>query len=173
MTQSNPLNDWINYFGSFYSPMTSTNTNTNTNFNFGCNIEDVPVEKHVVETVGSYGSQLNRVLDALLVVLNHQTATDLSPKNLSPDERWKIKAFRELAKDADEAAKKFQGEINETRVERLLVGMSALQKTDSYLYAKLRDQILASFEVDARQDKSNAGSSSIATDASKSQRGRT
>jgi hypothetical protein len=162
MTQSNPLNDWINYFGSFYSPMTNTNTNTNTNFNFGCNIEDAPVEKHVVETVGSYGSQLNRVLDALMVILNHQKLV-----GLSPDEDWKIEALRELAKDADEAAKKFQGQINETRVKKLIIGMSTLQETDSYLYAKLKAQILASFEADARRDISNAGSSSVEADASK------
>lgn len=162
MTQNNPLNDWINYFGSFYSPMTSTNTNTNTNFNFGCNIEDAPVEKHVVDTVGSYGFQLNRVIDALLVIVD-----DPAFEKLSGKKKWTVERFRKLAKDADEAAKKFQGQINETRVERLLTGMSVLQKTDSYLYAKLKSQILASFEADARRDISNAGSSSVEADASK------
>ncbi len=166
MTQSNPLNDWINYFGSFYSPMTSTNTNTNTNFNFGCNIEDATVEKHVVETVGSYGFQLNRVIDALLIILNHQKLTELSPEKLFPEEDWKIEAFRKLAKDADEAAKEYQGQITETGVEKLITGMIYLQETNPNLYEKLKSQIFASFEANARPDISNAVSSSVEADAS-------
>ena len=67
-------------------------------------MEDAEVEQHVVDEVGSYGKQINRVLDAMTVLVSH------IPREtpLTPQERRYIDAFEDLAHAADEASKKFK-----------------------------------------------------------------
>ena len=50
-----------------WNPFTNTNTTT-TNY-FGCNIDDRPTEHHVLENVGSYGYQLNRIIDVVELLI--------------------------------------------------------------------------------------------------------
>lgn len=136
MTQvGNPLTDWINLFT--YFPTTNWQHAFSPTINFGSNTQDRPVEQHVLDSVGSYGFQLNRVLDALAVIVDHPTL-----RGLSPEERQKIDALKELAQDADAATKEYQGEATETRVEKLIKDMGSLKQADTALYNKLKDQIL-------------------------------
>jgi hypothetical protein len=136
---TNPLTDWFNLFN--YFPTTNwqkafSPTITPT-INFGCNTEDVPVEQHVLDSVGSYGFQLNRVIDALLVIVDHSAV-----KKMSADDRQKITAFKELAQAADDSAKEFEGQLTETGVDKLIANMHSLQKADPELYEKFKDQIV-------------------------------
>jgi hypothetical protein len=141
MTQvRNPLNDWFNYVFT-YLPTTNWQHAFSPTINFGCNVEDAPVEQHVVDSVGSYGFQLNRVLDALSVIVDHPALS-----GLSLEEKQKVEAFRELARAADDAAKEYEGKLTETGVEKLITSMRSLRQTDADLYQKLKKQILQSLE---------------------------
>jgi hypothetical protein len=131
----NPWNDWFNYVFTYF-PTTNWQKSFSPTINFGCNTEDAPVEQHVLDSVGSYGFQLNRVIDALLVIVNHSIV------KLNAEEKQKVKAFQELAQAADEAAKGYEGKMTETGVEKLITGMRSLQETNPKLYEKLRGQIL-------------------------------
>jgi len=132
----NPWNDWFNYVFTYF-PTTNWQKSFSPTINFGCNTEDVPVEQHVLESVGSYGFQLNRVIDALLVIIDHSTL-----KGLGAEEKQKVKAFKELAQAADDAANQYEGQVTETGVEKLIAGMRSLQEADPNLYQKLKGQIL-------------------------------
>lgn len=67
-------------------------------------MEDTEVEQHVVDEVGSYGKQINRVLDAMTVLVSHIPRET----TLTPQERRYIDAFEDLAHAADEASRKFK-----------------------------------------------------------------
>ncbi len=137
----NPWNDWFNYVFT-YLPTTNWQHAFSPTINFGCNTEDAPVEQHVVDSVGSYGFQLNRVIDVLSVIINHSMV-----KGLGAEEKEKVRAFKELARAADDAAKGFEGQITETGVEKLITGIRSLQESDPKLYEKLKNQILKTFEA--------------------------
>lgn len=86
-----------------YFPTTNWQRAFSPTINFGCNIEDAEVEQHVVGEVGSYGKQINRVLDAMTVLVSR-----VRPDTLTPQERRYIDAFEDLAHAADEASRKFK-----------------------------------------------------------------
>ena len=138
----NPLSDWFDYvYTYFYSPTSNLQHAFSPTINFGCNVEDAPTEQHVVNSVGSYGFQLNRALDALSVILDHS-----SLEGLSADEKKKIAEFKKLAKAADDAAREYQGQATETGVAKLIKSMHELKQTDRVLYKKLKDELLAEIE---------------------------
>src|ERR1035437_7806180 len=66
------------------------------------NIADSDTEQKVVDSVGSYGYQLNRILDALAVLIREHEDLD-APK--IEDERRMLCRLLDLADAADEAAK--------------------------------------------------------------------
>jgi hypothetical protein len=70
---------------------------------FGCNLRQARVEHEVVSAVGSYGTQLNRVLDVLTVLVKDLDRTKLTPLDLQ-----RVVLFEKLAKDADDAARAAQ-----------------------------------------------------------------
>jgi hypothetical protein len=67
------------------------------------NIKDSEIEQKVVDSVGSYGYQLNRILDALAVLVR-QGETDQS--SLTEKDRRVLFRLLDLADAADEAAKR-------------------------------------------------------------------
>ena len=85
---------------------------------FGKNIADRAVETEVVGRVGSYGKQINTIIDAMLVVIEHlekqKTLGDLSQRD-----HYLIYKFKELADLADTAAAEIQGEVPESTRRRL------------------------------------------------------
>jgi hypothetical protein len=136
---TNPWSDWFNYVFTYF-PTTNWQHAFSPTINFGCNTEDAPVEQHVLDSVGSYGFQLNRVLDALTVILE-----DPALKALQGNP--KIKDFMDMAKAADDAAKEYQDQVaTETGVRKLIKGMRTLQEADPACYQKLRAEILKSME---------------------------
>jgi hypothetical protein len=90
-----PLTNWERFWEQFFSPR----------FYFGCNVSDLETEHHVLDEVGSYGSQLNVVLDALAVLVARLNG----PKPLTEQERNRVSALVDLMERADEASAQFQG----------------------------------------------------------------
>lgn len=88
-----------------YFPTTNWQRAFSPTIYFGCNVDDADVEQHVLDEVGSYGKQINRVLDAMTVLVSRMPPDTA----LTPQERRYIDAFEDLADAADEASKKFKG----------------------------------------------------------------
>ena len=72
------------------------------------NIGDREIEQEVVDTVGSYGFQLNRILDALTVLIRN---ADIEGSSLSEQDRRALYRLLDLAEAADAAAKRAKSEI--------------------------------------------------------------
>jgi hypothetical protein len=86
-----------------YFPMTDWRRFISPTIVFGtANLADSGIEQKVVDSVGSYGYQLNRILDALAVLIreNQDPAAPLTEK----DSRM-LGRLLDLADAADEAAK--------------------------------------------------------------------
>jgi hypothetical protein len=88
-----PYTSWEGMWEEFFSPR----------FYFGCNVADAPVERRVLDEVGSYGSQLNIVLDAMVVFLQH-----LRPETLTEDERRRILDLVDLMDRADRSSARLE-----------------------------------------------------------------
>src|SRR5208282_2346052 len=84
-----PATNWQGLFQGWFSPHVT----------FGANLEDKPVETKVLDTVGSYGSQINRIMDAMSVLISR-----LDRKELTPQEQVTVSRFNELALMADKVA---------------------------------------------------------------------
>lgn len=83
-------------------------TNVNVNV-FGRNVQDKDVEEHVLNSVGSYGKQLNVVLDALMVLIKRLESHPEFAKQISQPEHHAIYELKQLAETADAVARAFQG----------------------------------------------------------------
>jgi hypothetical protein len=70
-------------------------------FYFGCNVNDVETEHEVLDDVGSYGKQINRILDAVMVLIK---IDEDRMTGLTEDEKLAIWALKTLHKTADEAS---------------------------------------------------------------------
>jgi len=116
-----PLLDWFNYFTNWQNAFSPT-------INFGSNLQDAPVEEHVLDKVGSYGYQLNRILDALQVVVAEGRFTG---KN--KHDREVLQKFEDLADKADQASNEFKGNATEDSVHELIQGLRRLQHSDDEL----------------------------------------
>jgi CHAD domain-containing protein len=57
----------------------------------------------VLDDVGSYGKQLNRILDALVVLIKLE---EPQLANLGEDEKQALCLLKKLAKDADEVSRR-------------------------------------------------------------------
>ncbi len=90
-----------------YFPWTDWSGFFRPTFNFGCNVGDADTEKAVLDTVGSYGSQLNRILDALVVLVDEELAKggpqDADPK-AADTKKEALYVLKRLARDANAAS---------------------------------------------------------------------
>ena len=93
-------------FAFTYFPITDWRRFISPTIVFGsANIKDSEIEQEVVDSVGSYGYQLNRILDALAVLVR-QGETEKLP--LTEKDRRVLCRLLDLAEAADEAAKRAQ-----------------------------------------------------------------
>lgn len=106
MTQASVLSQSLRDF--IYFPTTIWREFFRPTFYFGCNVTDVDTEHQVLDEVGSYGKQLNRVLDALVVLIK---IDEDRTAGLTEDEKLALCSLKLLHKHADEAS---------TRAERAL-----------------------------------------------------
>jgi hypothetical protein len=108
--------------------------------NFGCNIEDVGVEEHVLGEVGSYGKQLNSILDLLMVILPRIIDNKARP-TLTPGERRIIDRFEDLARRADQVAAAYEGKtrqgITRAHVDCMIDGLHNLKTSNNAAYLEL------------------------------------
>lgn len=133
------LDDWFNYVFTYF-PTTNWQHAFSPTIYFGSNVQDAPVEQHVVDQVGSYGYQLNRIIDLLKVAVDEG---QLKGKN--EREKQVIAKFLTLAKNADQAAKEFKGEVTEESVQKLIQDLRRLQHSDHKLYDSLVDELRQAF----------------------------
>jgi hypothetical protein len=124
-----PTTVWEGMFKNFFSPT----------INFGKNVEDIPVEKHVLEKVGSYGKQLNCVFDTMSILVSR-----IEKRDLTPDEQYAIFRFKDLAARADAAASNFKGQQPQKRlsarmadVDDWLAALLKLKLDNEQAYANL------------------------------------
>lgn len=110
-SSGNPFFDFLKTW--YYDPVTNWQHAFSPVINFGCNIEDKDVEQHVVDSVGSYGSQINRMMDVLTVLVAR-----LDPETLTPEEQDFVDEFQALARRADKAASDFQHEPRHAALQR-------------------------------------------------------
>jgi hypothetical protein len=157
---------FLNYAPS-YAPWFAPDTTTTTSTIVGSNIQegDGPIERRVLDKVGSYGYQLNRIIDVLSILLERTTANggllaDLEPdlSDLKPDEvkdnhvptgeeaRQSIKDFYKMAAKAAKESEECKREATSLAVERLIKRMARLKETDTALYNIFRDQIKAALK---------------------------
>jgi guanylate kinase len=94
----------------------------------------------VVDQAGSYGYQLNRIIDLLKVAVDDGTL-----KGKNEREKQVIAKFLTLAKNADQAAKEFKGEATQESVHKLIEDIRRLQHSDRKLYESLVDELRGAF----------------------------
>ena len=85
------IEPWTSWFSSFGSQIGLINVNLGTSSN-------PSTEKAVIANVASYGKQLGRIEDALVVLLKH-----FHPKEpLSPEENRAIRALQRMVEEIDD-----------------------------------------------------------------------
>jgi hypothetical protein len=89
---------------------------------FTYNAEDQAVEQHVIDHVGSYGSQLSTILK-MLDRLNRHATFDQSDQDVLND-------FNELFRNSQEAVAKHKGELGERDERRVAAYLKKAAKGD-------------------------------------------
>jgi hypothetical protein len=132
--------DFLKNYTFVYFPTTNWARALSPTLNFGCNLQDVDVEQHILDEVGSYGSQLNRLLDVVSVLV-----TNLDRSTLTPQEQQFVDKFEELARRADEAAADYQGKrrhgITHADVKYMIAALRSLERTNKSEYDQFVAQI--------------------------------
>ncbi len=129
-----PSTNWQGLFGDWFSP----------HITFGANINDKPVETKVLDSVGSYGSQINRIMDAMSVLISR-----LDPNDLTPREQFTVSRFNKLALLADKVATEFEGkpsheEVTLAEVMRWLDAIETLKRSNPTAYTHIASVIKSS-----------------------------
>ena len=91
------------FINTYVEPITNWTRAFSPTMYFGCNVEDVSTEQHVLNSVGSYGSQINRIIDVVSLLL-----PKLKTMKLTKGQREDIEKFERLAKRADEASSTYR-----------------------------------------------------------------
>lgn len=139
----NPYDEMLRGFVNTYvQPITNWTRAFSPTMYFGCNVEDVTTEQHVLNTVGSYGSQINRIIDVVSLLV-----TSLKGITLTNEERGAIEDFEKLARQADEASSSFQNkpprDINLEQVDEFVTRLNRLAKTDPERYREAVSRVRA------------------------------
>jgi hypothetical protein len=94
------IDPWTAWFSAFGSQVGLINVNLGTS-------ADPDVEKAVISKVASYGRQLGRIEEALVVLLKHFHP----PEKLSPAEDRAIRALRRMVEDIDDVKQRRTAKI--------------------------------------------------------------
>jgi hypothetical protein len=127
------MQGWFDYF-----PITNWSRfiSPTINLDFGGNIEDAPTEQTVLNRVGSYGKQINRLNDAVLVLTGLLDRSKLTSKD-----QMFVHKFELMAADADKAAAETKGAprhaISNSEVGETLERIVALSKSEPERYKEL------------------------------------
>ena len=94
--------NFLRHFAFTYFPSTDWRRFISPTIVFGrANFQDNEIEQEVVDSVGSYGYQLNRILDALVVLVRQ---ADLDKSSVAEKDLRALYRLLDLADAADEAA---------------------------------------------------------------------
>ena len=94
----------LRHFTFTYFPSTDWRRFISPTIVFGrANFQDSEIEQEVVDSVGSYGYQLNRILDALVVLVRQ---ADLDKSSVAEKDLRALYRLLDLADAADEAARR-------------------------------------------------------------------
>ena len=122
--------DWL------YSPMTNWQHFFSPTVNFGCNMGDFATEQAVLNEVGSYGKQINRLNDVVSVLVEHMNA-----QHLTLEENQSVENFKSMADAGDKAAaaaqRKAPHAIVDSDVVTMLQRIAALANSEPDHYRKL------------------------------------
>ncbi len=133
---------WTNLQG-WFSPQVTVG--------FGRNAGDRAVEESVLAGVGSYGFQLNRLLDAVRVLTSR-----LDRQSLTPTEQLAIVQFEEVAREADRVARVAQGkpprELTLDDVHTWIDQLLDLKRENPALFAAVAEKLSASLHSPAAAD---------------------
>lgn len=134
------------FVNTYVNPITNWTRAFSPTMYFGCNVEDISTEQHVLNSVGSYGSQINRIIDVVSLLM-----PTLKGMTLSDDQRKAIEDFEELARQADEASSSFRNKpprnLSLDQVDEFVERLERLAKTEPEQYR------LAIARVRARTDR--------------------
>src|SRR5215212_4621824 len=104
-------------------------------------------ELEIVENVASYGKQLGRIVEALSVVLRHESFS-----SLGPDEELAKRRFLEMAEEISAIKGDFSAPSAES-VDRLLVGMNRIREQDPESYQMLRQRLFEGLKVEPEEEE--------------------
>ena len=107
---------------------------------------DPDQELEILENAASYGKQLGRIVEALSVVLRHESFS-----SLGPDEELAKRRFLEMAEEIS-AIKGNSSAPSAENVDRLLVGMNRIRQQDPESYRILRRRLLEGLKAEADEE---------------------
>jgi hypothetical protein len=108
---------------------------------------DPEQELEIVENVASYGKQLGRIVEALSMVLRHETFS-----SLEPNEELAKRRFLEMADEISAIKGDFSVPSGEN-VDRLLVGMNRIRQQDPESYRMLRQRLLEGLKAEPQEEE--------------------
>jgi hypothetical protein len=130
------------FINTYVEPVTNWTRAFSPTMYFGCNVEDISTEQHVLNSVGSYGSQINRIIDVVSLLL-----PTLKTMKLTDRQRTDIEDFERLAKQADEASSTYRGRsprsITLDEVDEFVERMSRLATADPAQYREAISRVRA------------------------------
>jgi hypothetical protein len=127
-------------FDNFWNmPVTSWQRFFNPQFVFNYNPDDEGVEYHVLQRVGSYGSQLSTLIE--MMCLLRRTALDEA--KLDPAQKLVVAEFDRLHAESKRAVAEYRGENQSVDVDQALALLQALKQKDPTAYAALKTKLAA------------------------------
>ena len=124
-----------------YSPATNWQRFFNPQFFITYNAEDAEVENHVLTKVGSYGSQLGKIISVLNVLVAHAHLPQ-SEFTLKP-----LREFRQLSDQVKEAVATIQGpqqkSITQADVDQFIENLQSLANSNQKDYGRFVNQLKA------------------------------
>lgn len=128
-----PFSPFQQIFEKFWNmPITSWQRFFNPQVVFNYNPQDEGVEYHVLQRVGSYGSQLSTLIHALQVLRE-----GLDDSALNPAQRGAIAEFDRLRAESGRAVAEYRG----VDADQLRAGLAALRQRDPAAYAALKAEL--------------------------------
>ena len=108
---------------------------------------DPEQELEILENVASYGKQLGRIVEALSVVLRHESFS-----SLGPDEELAKRRFLEMAEEISAIKGDFSAPSADN-IDRLLVGMNRIRQQDPESYRMLRQRLLEGLKAEPEEEE--------------------
>jgi hypothetical protein len=151
-----PFQDALKYFDTLknYSPATNWQRFFNPQFFITYNSEDAEVENHVLAKVGSYGSQLGKIISVLDVLVARLPQSEFTLKPL--------REFRQLSDQVKEAVATIQGpqqkSITQADVDQLIENLQSLANSNPQAYRRFVNQLKRAI---AGEDTSKVGNHGV------------